>query len=132
MKDYVTQVKEIQPFIEALLDDYNSETPSGYVYLNDNDEPKLNFSKTGVIPTDGISTVAIVRINEDQKAWFEVISPHAKILGEALEQHIKNIDDVNWITSGKMLYHSIYKQDPMPDGEGGFITPSLLHCVLAS
>jgi hypothetical protein len=24
MKDYVTQVKEIQPFIEALLDDYNS------------------------------------------------------------------------------------------------------------
>ncbi len=132
MKDYITQIKEIQPFITALLDDYNSETPSGNVYIDDNGDPRLNFAKTGIIPTDGIATVAICRITLEQKQWFEAVSPHAKILGEALAQHIKTIDDINWIASGKGTYHSIYKQDPIPDGDGGFITPPLLHCVIAS
>lgn len=132
MKDYVTQIKEIKPFKEALLADMAALDPSGYVYLNDDGEPKLNFTKTGIIPTDGIATVAICRISEKQKAWFEAISPHAKILGEPVSQYIQSIDDVVWISSGKATYHKLHKQDKIDNGDGTLRTPPLLHCVIAS
>ena len=132
IKDYVTQAKEISPFKQSLLDDYNSETPSGNVYLNDLGEPKINLDKTGIIPTDGIATVAICRMSQAQKEWFEAVSPHAKILGEASTQYIRDINDIVWMASGKATYHNLYKQASVIDTEGATVTPPLLHCVIAS
>lgn len=133
MKDYVFEVKEIQPFREALR--IEAENGSKWAYLDETNSPKLNVLKTGIIPYSGVKTVSIVRLTIEQKEWGEQL-PGVTFLGEAKEQYIKEESDINWTSTGKTRYHNIFKQDKITredeDGNTYEVAPPLLHCVLAS
>ena len=133
MKDYVIQIKEIKPFRDALK--IEAQNGSEWATVDNNGKVKLSLPVTGIIPTNGVKTVSISRLTEDQKGWLLSL-PHTKILGEAKIQFIKGMADISWNTGGKSSYHLLHKQEQkqVEDGEGGAITytPPLLHCVLAS
>lgn len=133
IKDYVIQIKEIKPFRDALR--VEADRGVGWAFINKNGEAKLSLTVTGMIPTNGVKTVSISRLSDEQKEWLLSL-PHTQVLGEAKEQYIREMTDIIWQTSGKSKYHLLHKQAPVEidDGEGGTIiyTPPLLHCVLAS
>lgn len=136
MKDYVIKINDVPAFRLALKAEY--EAGSTYVHEAEVDgelEYKLNITKTGVLPNVGVATVSISRLSPEELAWGESL-PQVQIIGEAKDQYIKEIDDIEWITNGKGLYHAIHLQNPITyqdeDGNDIIYTPPLLHCIIGS
>ena len=132
MRDYVIKIKDVPPWRTALRAEAEADSP--YAYIDDNDEAKLNVTVTGVIAQLGKATVSICRLNQDEHQWLTIITQEQE-LGSAT-QYNENITDINWIASGKGMYHAIHLQTPydIDDGEGGAITvtPPMLHCIFAN
>jgi hypothetical protein len=131
MRDYIIKIKDIPPWRAALRAEAEAKSP--YAYIDDNDEAKLNLAVTGVIAQIGNATVSICRLNDDEHQWLTGLT-QVQELGSA-DKHIREINDINWINSGKGLYHAIHLQTDydIDDGDGGTITvtPPLLHCIFA-
>ena len=128
MKDYVIKIIDIPLFRIALQAEIDNGL--GYAYIDDNNEAKLALGITKTIPRVGNATASISRLSDDEYTWLMTL-PQVQDLGRG-SPYIKEITDIVWETGGEGFYHAIHLQTPIDDGEGGTITPPLLHSIIAS